>query len=123
MSQPNRLVHCFWEDLSPRAFAVVRSQNEVIYERLRKAGPWGPTNCDLACAVWRKAFSAAGVPVKLVSGNYYPTDGVGLLDWPTSSDHTWLIVDGAIFDPTASQFSHSIKPAYYRVGPPAGNAR
>jgi hypothetical protein len=118
MGAPNPLVQCFWEKLSPRAESVVHSQAQTVYERLRTAGSWGPGDGELACAVWRRALRAAGIAVSLVRGSYYPTAGAGLADWPASSEHVWLLVEGAIFDPAAGGLRHPIRPDYYRVGPP-----
>jgi hypothetical protein len=119
------LVHCFWEDLSPRARAVVEVSAAPIAAALTARAWWAIRNCDLACAAWARAFRAAGVPVKVMSGNYYLGDDAearaAIGELPTASEHTWLLVDGAIFDPTAGQFltSGPIRPEGYRPERPA----
>lgn len=118
----DRFGHFFWEDITDRALAVVNEKVDSINARLRADGARVPTDCGLACEAWVRAFRTAGVPVRQVEGNYYRGSGRGLAEWPTSSDHVWLIVDGFLFDPTASQFAdgrHPIEPRWYRVGPPA----
>ena len=104
--------HCFWEDLSPRAFAVVEREAAGIAARLRAHAPWAPLNCDLASAAWARAFRAAGVPVAVVSGHYWPEAEAGI-EPPSLTDHTWLVVDGALFDPTAGQFARPIRARHY----------
>lgn len=112
------LAHMFWEELTPRAQEVVKDNAERIYDELERYGPWGPTNCDLACEAWSGAFQRAGVPVQEMHGNYYPqsAEEAGLMAYPTSTDHSWLLVDGKLFDPTASQFAtEPIKAENYRT--------
>lgn len=103
-SSADPLRHFFWEELTPRAAAVVATEAARIYAELEQLGFWGPTNCGEACARWTAAFAAAGVPVEQIEGNYFPGDADVLLDLPTSSEHVWLLVDGHLVDPTAGQF-------------------
>lgn len=102
----------YWETLSRRALAVVEGEVVRIYDELAAHAPWAPLNCDLASAAWVRAFGAAGVPVSLRHGNYDP-DHIDGTEHAGSTDHTWLIVDRHLFDPTAAQFGSPIERGAY----------
>ncbi len=97
---------CFWTALTPRACEVVRSEALRIHAALRAHAFWAPLNCDRASRAWFAAFARERVPVELWSGVYLTTHG--------EADHTWLRVDGELFDPTAGQFGSPIIPGRYR---------
>lgn len=114
------LFHCFWDRLTPRAQTVVAASAVPIMAKLRATSPYAPLDCGLASSAWARAFRRAGVPVKVIDGNFYRGRGEGLLSWPSSSDHVWLMVDGFLFDPTAGQFAAAgpIRLAYYHDSGP-----
>ena len=109
-----------WENISDRALAVVSRRAPEIMAALRKEAWWATTNCNLASSAWYDAFASAGVPVEAWGGDYWPdwehdeSDG---LEPPSMSEHVWLRVDGAIFDPTAGQFDGVIDFGAYRGRP------
>lgn len=105
-----------WEQLTPRARAVIDDAAERIYAELAAIADWGPTNCGEACERWKRAFAAAGVPVAVIEGNYDPGWDPNITS-PASTEHVWLRVDGFLFDPTAFQFGADIDPgAYHPLG-------
>lgn len=106
------LFHCFWEALSERAQVVVAREADQIAAKLRAHAFWAPLSCTLASEQWAAAFRAEGVPTRMVYGHYWPGAREDL-EPPASSDHAWLVVDGAIFDPTAGQFGDQIKVRHY----------
>lgn len=103
--RPDPLNEIFWVSLSDRAAACVDENAERIFQELRAHADWAVLNCDLASEKWLQAFQAAGVDAVLAGGNYNPSydDAVA---HPGNTDHTWLLVEGRIFDPTAGQFAH-----------------
>lgn len=52
----------------------------------------GSLACQSMSRLWGKKFSKAGLDVEIHHGTY------------ADEGHTWLEVDGIMFDPTASQF-------------------
>jgi hypothetical protein len=73
------------------------------------------TQCDVIAPAWYHILRDYGIAADLCGGNYSPE----LADrYPSLSEHTWLVVDETILDPTASQFGNSafpIKDEYYRA--------
>lgn len=106
--------HCFWENLSDRAFAVVTNEAAGIAAGLRTHASWAPLNCDLASEKWAAAFRAAGVPTRIVHGHYWP-EADEASEPPSLTDHVWLLIEGAIFDPTAGQFGPPIESRHYKL--------
>ena len=61
--------------------------------------PDGSLYCQEESQRWAELLSEEGFEVEINEGFYYPHG-----DWTTAEGHTWLEVDGFIFDPTASLF-------------------
>lgn len=117
--------HFFWPNITDRALAVAQANIRTINAKLDTRGSWARRNCNMACTLWARAFRLASVPVKRTGGHYYRGLGRSLAEWPAGSTHEWLVVDGLLFDPTASQFfdgRYPIATRWYHTGPPAGVA-
>jgi hypothetical protein len=97
------LVHFFWTRLTPRVQRVVKRNARAIYARLADRAAWAPLNCEFAAGEWAAAFTAAGVPVEVISG-VYDASPSPFVEPTLSADHVWLVVDGELVDPTAAQF-------------------
>ena len=80
----------YWIDgvLSPEAQAVVEEHAGKITCTL------GSLACQDMSRVWAKKFKLAGIEDLEMHHGTYKGEG-----------HTWLQVDGTLFDPTAAQFS------------------
>lgn len=96
----------FSEGLTDRAWDVIDTHAADVFKKHEKF----PLDCGEVSSTWQKRFEKAGIPAKLVDGNFVGglKDMQGLTHLPTSTEHVWLEVDGGIFDPTASQYANRV---------------
>lgn len=61
---------------------------------------------------WAKVLLESGLDIDVVlQDGLFMTDG----DVDASAGHTWLSVDGCIFDPTAAQFDGEVDASFYEI--------
>ena len=67
--------------------------------------------CQTESEGWYKILKGAGFDVEIHDGMFYPKGDID----EGGEGHTWLVVNGFIFDPTASQFSGRKDSDYYEA--------
>jgi hypothetical protein len=81
---------------SPGFDARIKSQIIRDWTTMKK-GPAGWLACQVVVRAWGTYLKAHNIPYVLVDGMYRSSNG-------ESEGHTWLEINGEIFDPTAEQF-------------------
>jgi hypothetical protein len=71
------------------------------------------SQCDVIAPIWFHIFKEAGVEVELKGGNYSLKDENDI--YRSSTEHSWLVVEENIVDPTAGQFGNNIQEDYYQT--------
>lgn len=104
MNAVDATIDWYWSGLSDRALATIERHAVAMYD--------GSNDCGETVARWLPLFRAAGCDARSYDGNYSETEQTF---YPASTDHVWMVVDGHIVDPTASQFGTRIDPSYYRT--------
>lgn len=85
--------------------------NEAIKATIEQHWPANPTIvCHDEAHRWAKVLLELmpGCDIELNDGMFYFNG-----DLSHNCGHSWLVVDGRIFDPTAAQFDGNLDPSYY----------
>ena len=79
--------HSFPAAQSEEIKQIIADNDETVVSSCRIPG-----NCQSESYAWAKVFRDGGIDVEIHHGMY------------KDEGHTWLVIDGYIFDPTARQF-------------------